>query len=195
MKTLYILRHGKTIWNKERKAQGRTDVPLSDEGRKEAYKVKEYIESLNIDGIYSSPLKRALETAEIVSQDISYKIFKTDDDLIERSFGHYEGELVEKLPFSILTKENPEFDGEGVDESADRFKKCLLDIVSNSECERILIVTHGGILYNFLKEYEHFDINDSELSHNPLKNCSITTITYDGKFNIKEIGYLPYKKD
>ena len=134
MKTLYILRHGKTIWNKERKAQGRTDVPLSDEGRKEAYKVKEYIESLNIDGIYSSPLKRALETAEIVSQDISYKIFKTDDDLIERSFGHYEGELVEKLPFSILTKENPEFDGEGVDESADRFKKCFeKDLAKYSE--------------------------------------------------------------
>ena len=63
---LYIMRHGKTDWNALHKLQGRTDIPLNDEGRLMASKAHEEYKSLNIDVCYCSPLIRAVETAQIV---------------------------------------------------------------------------------------------------------------------------------
>ena len=63
---LYIMRHGKTDWNALHKLQGRTDIPLNEEGRLMALKAHEEYKSWNIDVCYCSPLIRAVETAQIV---------------------------------------------------------------------------------------------------------------------------------
>lgn len=60
---LYIMRHGKTDWNALHKLQGRTDIPLNEEGRLMALKAHEEYKSWNIDVCYCSPLIRAVETA------------------------------------------------------------------------------------------------------------------------------------
>ena len=62
---LYIMRHGKTDWNALHKLQGRTDIPLNEEGRLMALKAHEEYKSWNIDVCYCSPLIRAVETAQI----------------------------------------------------------------------------------------------------------------------------------
>ena len=66
---LYIVRHGKTIWNKERRLQGSIDIELAEEGIEAAELLHDQLISSNItfDRIYSSPLKRAKKTAEIIS--------------------------------------------------------------------------------------------------------------------------------
>lgn len=87
---LYIMRHGKTEWNKKQKLQGRTNVPLSDEGRSMAKAAKEETDKINIDICFTSPLERARETAEIVLEDRDIPVI-TDDRLMEMSFGEYEG--------------------------------------------------------------------------------------------------------
>ena len=66
---LYIMRHGKTQWNALHKLQGRTDIPLNEEGRKMAEEAREEYKDVALDICYCSPLCRAYETAEIVLQE------------------------------------------------------------------------------------------------------------------------------
>lgn len=87
---LYLMRHGKTDWNAELKCQGRTDIPLNDEGREMAREAAEQCRKLKIDRCYSSPLKRAYETATIVTEGLGIEVIP-DDRLMEISLGAYEG--------------------------------------------------------------------------------------------------------
>lgn len=87
---LYITRHGKTDWNERHKLQGRTDIPLNDEGRKMARKAREAYKDLHLDCCYCSPLIRAKETAEILLENRNVPII-VDERLLEMSFGEYEG--------------------------------------------------------------------------------------------------------
>ena len=87
---LYIIRHGKTDWNALHKLQGRTDVPLNEEGRQMAEKAREEYRDVHFDICFCSPLIRARETAEILLRGRDVPIL-TDDRLMEMSFGNYEG--------------------------------------------------------------------------------------------------------
>lgn len=74
---VYVIRHGMTDWNTKKLLQGRSDIPLNETGRKEALLVKSKINISNIDLVYSSPLKRAYETAKIIvgSKEIKKVIY------------------------------------------------------------------------------------------------------------------------
>ena len=87
---LYIMRHGRTDWNVRHKLQGRTDIPLNEEGRRMAEKAGEEYRNIPLDLCFCSPLVRARETAEIVLRGRNIPI-RTDDRLREMSFGIYEG--------------------------------------------------------------------------------------------------------
>ncbi|MBP5726927.1 MAG: histidine phosphatase family protein, partial [Clostridia bacterium] len=87
---LYIIRHGKTDWNVRHKMQGRTDIPLNEEGRQMAEAAREEYRDIHFDICFSSPLIRAKETAEILLRDRNIPIL-TDDRLLEMSFGRFEG--------------------------------------------------------------------------------------------------------
>ena len=87
---LYIMRHGKTDWNKLQKLQGQIDIPLNEEGRQSAKDAHEKYKDLHFDICYSSPLSRAKETAEIFLEGKDTPII-TDDRLKEMAFGEFEG--------------------------------------------------------------------------------------------------------
>ena len=152
---LYIMRHGKTEWNELRKLQGRTDIPLNDEGRRMAAKARDEYRSLNIDVCYCSPLVRAFETAQIVLEDRDIPII-TDDRLAEMCFGNFEGmdHIFHKpdCPIYDLFK-HPELYVESVG-GAESFEELFartgsfIDEVVRpglSEGKDILIVGHGAM--------------------------------------------------
>lgn len=87
---LYIMRHGRTDWNAIHKLQGRSDIPLNDEGRKMAGAAATEYKDVHFDVCYCSPLKRARETAEILLSGRDVPII-FDDRLVEMGFGEYEG--------------------------------------------------------------------------------------------------------
>ena len=87
---LYIMRHGKTEWNELHKLQGRTDIPLNENGRKMAREAGKRYREIHFDICYCSPLIRAKETAELVLEGRAVPIV-TDDRLMEMCFGEYEG--------------------------------------------------------------------------------------------------------
>ena len=79
---LYIMRHGRTDWNVRHKLQGRTDIPLNDEGRMMAAEAGKQYSDIHFDICYSSPLERAKETADIFLKGRNVPVY-TDDRLVE----------------------------------------------------------------------------------------------------------------
>jgi len=90
MRQLTLIRHGVTQWNLTGQFQGHTDIPLSPEGMEQARALAKHLRTSKhkVDYIYSSPLKRALETAQIVYPE---RTIETDSRLKELNFGIFEG--------------------------------------------------------------------------------------------------------
>ena len=93
---LILIRHGETIWNKEGRVQGLSDIELSDVGLNQARKLALSIQDLNIKAIYSSPVKRAYQTAQIINEIHNAPIF-LEPGLVEMDQGDFEGLTFQEL--------------------------------------------------------------------------------------------------
>lgn len=87
---LIVVRHGETEWNRNRRAQGRSDVALNDIGRQQARHTAERLARMRLDGVYASPLSRAYETGKIIADCCNIPI-ETADALAEMDMGKWEG--------------------------------------------------------------------------------------------------------
>jgi broad specificity phosphatase PhoE len=85
---VYLLRHGETAWTLTAQHTGRTDLPLNEQGERQAREVGARLAALRFDRILSSPLQRARRTAELA---MPHSLVETDDDLMEWDHGAYEG--------------------------------------------------------------------------------------------------------
>jgi len=94
--SIYLVRHGQTAWNREEIFRGRTDVPLDETGLKQAELAGEYLKEVEIDAIYSSPLSRALETAEKIARFHNLKV-QPLEGIIDMSFGNWEGHAHQEI--------------------------------------------------------------------------------------------------
>lgn len=156
VKRLFLVRHGQTPWNAERRYQGITDIPLSDEGRIQAKLLAEEFKNTHIDVIYSSPLQRAHDTAKAIAS------VKNLDIIIEPSFreidyGSWEGKTIPELnalygEYHINTLKYPaderyQFPGEGsLKNVLARILPAFNRIITENENKSVMIVAHGGIL-------------------------------------------------
>lgn len=94
MLNIYLIRHGETAWNADNNRYcGRTDIPLTEKGLKQAETVRQQLAGIKWDGVFSSPLQRAHTTAQIASGTTVVK----DDRLIEADFGQWEGKTKEEF--------------------------------------------------------------------------------------------------
>ena len=84
---IYLMRHGTTVWNKQKKIQGLADINLDKDGIEEVLKVKEKLKDVTFDLVFSSPLKRAKQTASLITNNSDLLL---DDLLLEIDFGDYE---------------------------------------------------------------------------------------------------------
>ncbi len=91
---ILLVRHGETAWNALGRFQGRTDVPLSPEGKRQAFELSQRLRDLPLTRVVASPLIRAHETAEIVARVHQLPV-ATDDRLIEISHGDWEGKFAD----------------------------------------------------------------------------------------------------
>ena len=97
---IYIIRHGKTELNRANALQGRSDHPLNDEGILQAKEAAQKLQGVTFSHVFSSPLIRALQTAELIVPGLTPVI---DERLIEMDYGPYEGLDLNHLPPEILT--------------------------------------------------------------------------------------------
>jgi uncharacterized phosphatase len=91
---LALVRHGETDWNSAGRLQGRTDIPLNELGRKQANDAGASLSAQDWDLLVSSPLRRAVETAEIIGSHVGLNLSLTVPELIERDFRGAEGAVL-----------------------------------------------------------------------------------------------------
>ncbi|MBO4628423.1 MAG: histidine phosphatase family protein [Treponema sp.] len=184
---VYIIRHGKTDWNKECRFQGAKDIPLNEEGREAARKLGERLKDVHFDIVFSSPLSRAYETACIVAHSA-----EKCDLLTEISFGEFEG-----VPFDEwMNTDEPRkyfFDKPGLYvppkggetfqhgcERAEAFIHTVLEpYYKKNPDARVMIVAHGAILAALMCVLENRGI-DNFWGQGLKGNCEETIYTYDG---------------
>lgn len=194
---LYIMRHGKTEWNSLHKLQGRTDIPLNEEGRKMALKAREEYSSVNIDICYCSPLVRAAETAQIVLNGRNIPII-TDERLVEMGFGEYEG--IEnsfqnpKCPINVIFKEPEKYvesvgGAETFAELFTRTNEFLREIVEPQvrEGKDILIVGHGAMNSSIICQINNLPI--SEFWSAGLEQCRLLQLSISKMPLTNQISY------
>ena len=87
---IVLIRHGITDWNQKRLRQGQANIPLNDKGRQQAHLLAQQLKDYDFSICYSSPMSRALETAEIVLEDRRTPIIK-ENLLLEQAYGLEEG--------------------------------------------------------------------------------------------------------
>lgn len=164
---IYLARHGLTDWNNEMRAQGRKDIPLNAMGRAQAETLRDNVKDIDFDAVYSSPLKRAAETAQIAVGD-RYDIIY-DDRLLERSFGDFEGtivkswsEIVDGVNIDDITLEKIEGNVEPVSSMLARASD-FVDYLKRTYDDDavILVVGHGAMSKAFdwiLSEHSDDDV-------------------------------------
>jgi broad specificity phosphatase PhoE len=145
------VRHGVTDWNREGWFQGRTDVPLNEEGVAQAQAASRRLQSVPFDFIVSSPLIRAAKTAKIIAAPSSRPI-TLDTDLIECDFGSFEGRpIAEVMSEAGITAKQAlatilPADGEPWAEVSERSLRCITRWLDHHPRASILFVSHDAVM-------------------------------------------------
>ena len=143
---IYVARHGETAWNAENKICGRTDLPLTERGIRQAKLLAERLADVHIDRIIASPMIRAQQTAAAVSEVTGIPV-QTDPRLIEQNFGIYEGKD-RKDPGYLANKRMFAYrypGGESQMDVAHRVYSLIEELKEKYPNENILLVCHGGV--------------------------------------------------
>jgi uncharacterized phosphatase len=156
MTLLTLVRHGQTDWNRARRIQGSTDIPLNATGEADARAAAELLAGAEHHAIYASPLVRAQQTARIIAGHLGLDEPTLTRDMREREFGEGEGILVEEYiqRYGDWHSEVP--GAESLDQVRVR-ALAALDVIardsrrrSSPAAESVIVVTHGGVIRSLL---------------------------------------------
>ncbi|MDR6907274.1 putative phosphoglycerate mutase [Agromyces sp. 3263] len=144
--TLAIVRHGETDWNRARRIQGSTDIPLNDTGRKQAAHTASALAGDQWDAIYASTLSRAAETAAIIADRLGLPEPVLVADLAERSHGVLEG--LDHAGRAAVEAQAATIEGlESRSAVIARASAALLAIARSHPGGDVIVVTHGGVIH------------------------------------------------
>jgi 2,3-bisphosphoglycerate-dependent phosphoglycerate mutase len=156
---LIVVRHGETAWNIEGRYQGQLDSPLTTTGVEESRALAARLEGEEFTALYASDLGRALKTAEIIAERTPCRIV-TDSRLRERHLGVFQGLLKSEMrlnfaeEYHLFKTAGPEYvipGGESATEASARMIRCLEELAQRHTGERIVVVTHGGVVSALLR--------------------------------------------
>lgn len=213
---LYFIRHGETPWNKARRFQGQTDVPLNDFGRELAAVTRRAMPRLDWARVYASPLCRALETARILVEGrtapdgtpLADRIL-TDDRLKEIAFGPYEGADVSAVahdpahpmheclwhPDRYVAPEG----AESFDDLIARARSFMDGVLRPLEAELpaeadVLVVAHGALIRAVVVGLGRKSVAD--FWRVPYHNCCVTRLTLrEGQFTLEDEARIYYDSE
>lgn len=175
MSCVYFIRHGQSEWNVLDKICGSTDVPLTDEGRKQAAETgRKFVElGYSADEIIYSPLMRAAETAKIISE-ITGIPARPEPRITEQNFGKWEGTSPRNAVEFSKAKQNfvDDFEGgESMMKLAQRIYNVLDELKAQAPEKTYVIVAHNGIA-RVVKSYFE-SMSNEEYAKFAVKNCEI----------------------
>ncbi|MCU1405590.1 MAG: histidine phosphatase family protein [Glaciihabitans sp.] len=169
MTTLYLVRHGETDWNKARRIQGSTDIPLNDTGRAQAATTGQLLARRDWDVIVASPLSRAYETASIIASENGLPAPVAHPSLVERRYGQAEGlnyqQVDDRFPgdMDVPGRETRE-------QVMERVVPTLLEIAGQHPGAAVIVVSHGGVIRSVLNAIDPHNV------HGTITNGSIHSV-------------------
>jgi len=196
--SIIFLRHGQAKNNTERVLAGRTPgVPLTEEGVEQSEKAAKFLEEMNISAIYSSPIERAKNTAEIVGKHNSIDV-RIDDRLIELDMGKFTGKPYDEIfsshgnVFMKFYRGELEIAHNGV-ETFEEVKKRIRDmvdhVIDNHPDENVVLVTHMDPIKAMLSTVVSF--SPENLYELIIPNASLNIFReYKRKFSISGINVM-----
>lgn len=183
---LYLVRHGETDWNTERRLQGRADIPLNEFGKSLAVKTGKGLDNIKFDVCYTSPLLRAKETAELILAGRDIEII-SDERIIEMSFADWEGKHCSKERWEVPDSFQKFFDdpanfepapeGESFAQVKARTSEFLQWLYNKKEYENcnVLITTHGAALAGLINNIKGESL-EKYWGVGVHKNCAVTEV-------------------
>ena len=198
MGSIIFLRHGQAKNNTERILAGRTPgVPLTEKGVEQAKKAATFLENMNISAIYSSPIERAKNTAEIVGEQTSIDV-RIDERLIELDMGKFTG-----MPYDEIFKKHGNvflkfYDGEleiahnGVEtfvQVKNRVLSMIDHVLKEHENENVLLVTHMDPIKAMISTI--MDANANSMFELIIENASLTVFKeHKGKLSLSAVNVM-----
>jgi uncharacterized phosphatase len=171
MTVIYLVRHGETDWNRERRIQGATDIPLNDTGRAQAMATGRLLSTRSWDAIIASPLARARETAEIIASAANHPGLHLLDEIVERRYGDAEGltyeQVEERFPGDMDVPGR-----ETRDAVAERVIPALVSLAEQYRGRSIVVVSHGGVIRAVLL-HAATQAHQDDLASDPIRNGSV----------------------
>jgi probable phosphoglycerate mutase len=171
--TIYLIRHGETDWNRDRRIQGQSDTPLNETGREQSRLLGQRLADVPFELAYSSDLTRTIETARLILEPRSIDV-TTDVGLRERAFGEWEGgtadEVARAYPERWAAWRSGARDvsppgGENQIELERRVTRALDEIIAVNHSRTLLVVSHGGAIQATLWTWFSVDVRG-------LANCT-----------------------
>ena len=186
--TIVLVRHGETDWNRDNRFQGHADPPLNDVGRLQARALASELSSRRFAAAYTSPLRRAAETATILGDALRLEL-RSDVSLMEVDVGSWSGltrtEVEERFPTGYarwLEYGHGWDDGETYDELGARVVSGLVRIGREHDGGDVLAVTHGGPIRSALAAAERVPFEEARRSIHVIGNCAVVRLAVrDGK--------------
>lgn len=181
----YLLRHGQTDWNIQRRYQGHIDIPLNEVGINQAKNAAKLLKGESFDQLFCSDLQRAIQTANEVANNINLPIQK-DSRLREINQGQWEGKFIDEVLKAQPLLVNSIYDspyqnkrpgGESIGEVADRVWSCLNEIACNYPSQKIIIVSHGLAIATALCKHKNIPLTQAK-NHIP-DNCEFVIIYWN----------------
>jgi len=205
MVTFIIVRHGYSQFNKEGRYTGQLDIPLDEVGILQAKLNAEFVmQNYRIDAIYSSDLKRAMETARPVAEALQLPIHP-EKDLREIHAGSWHGRIIEELKVKHGEEYRRWMAGTDNGDSGDRESRAKLRdrslavfqrIAETEEGKNVLVVTHHGVITELVREWLGPLWKGKKLPGIP--NASVSVVQYDAQSNCWEFvltGYDAHLKE
>ncbi len=202
---IYMIRHGETQWNKEKRFQGRADIPLNEYGIHLAQVTANALKSIPFTQIYTSPLIRAKETARILTGKRPVEIVE-DERLLEMSFGDGEGAQIaginthsESNLYNFIhhpEKYIPPAHGESFEQLYTRCDSFIREIILPAQncCDYMMIVAHGALIRGLIHCVNGRPTRDFWIKFH--KNCCVTIVSCEnGKLQLKEEAKIYYKEE
>jgi broad specificity phosphatase PhoE len=177
--TIVLVRHGETDWNRDNRFQGHADPPLNDNGRAQARVLAAELRTQRFAAAYTSPLRRAAETAAILSDGLELEAVP-ETSLKEVDVGSWtgltrtEGEVRDPVGFARWLEYGAGWvDGETYDELGARVVAGLVRIAARHDGDHVLAVTHGGPIRSALAAAERVPFEEARRSIHVVGNCAV----------------------
>ncbi len=187
MKRCYLVRHAETVWNRDNRIQGHSDLPLSPFGRQQAERLGAFFASRHLKGIYTSSLQRSQHTACAIAAGNGHGVNPVvDHELVEMHLGAWEGLTPEEVdarfggayqqwrtrPSSVSIP-----DAEPLEAFRERARRALGRLVATFEEGEYVVVSHGGVIAALLADTLGADY-DALLRRLRLDNAGITAFEF-----------------